>query len=142
MTFSDKIKLAREQESLTQQQLADKIGVSKRTIASYESANARARSSTMRKLAAALNISYDYLANDDIIDPQHGADKMLYVEEVRGILGNSAAKEVDALLEENIALFAGGELSEEAKDSFYVALTKAYLQCKEEAKKKFGPKKV
>ena len=51
MTFSDKIKVSRELCNLTQQQLADKVGVSKRTIASYESTDARARSSTMRKLA-------------------------------------------------------------------------------------------
>jgi transcriptional regulator with XRE-family HTH domain len=141
MTFSDKVKTAREQVNLTQQQLADKIGVSKRTIASYESTDARARSSTMRKLAAALNVSYDYLSNDEVTDPQQGIEKAPYVEEVRGVLGSAAAKEMDDLLERNSALFAGGELSEDAKDAFYVALTKAYLQCKEEASKKFGRKK-
>ena len=47
MTFSDKIKVAREQAGLTQQQLADSTGVSKRTIASYESGGAIARASTM-----------------------------------------------------------------------------------------------
>ena len=41
MTFSDKIKLSRELCNLTQQQLADKVGVSKRTIASYESSLVR-----------------------------------------------------------------------------------------------------
>ena len=51
MTFSDKIKVAREQAGLTQQQLADSTGVSKRTIASYESGGAIARASTMLKLA-------------------------------------------------------------------------------------------
>ena len=77
MTFSDKIKVSRELCNLTQQQLADKVGVSKRTIASYESTDARARSSTMRKLAMALGASYDYLANDEITDPQQGIEKTL-----------------------------------------------------------------
>ena len=40
-----------------------------------------------------------------------------------------------------VALFAGGELDEEAKDAFYQAVTKAYLSCKMEAKKTFGRKK-
>lgn len=141
MTFSDKIKLTREKAGLTQQQLADKIGVSKRTIASYESCGAIARVSTMHKLADALGVTYDYLSREEITDPQYGSDKAPYVEEVRGALGNNAAKEVDRLLEQNAALFAGGELSEEAKDTFYLAVTKAYLQCKEEASKKFGRKK-
>ena len=56
MTFSDKIKVSRELCNLTQQQLADKVGVSKRTIAAYETTDAKARSSTMRKLAVALNV--------------------------------------------------------------------------------------
>ena len=72
MTFSDKIKVSRELCNLTQQQLADKVGVSKRTIAAYETTDAKARSSTMRKLAVALNVSYDYLANDDVTDPKQG----------------------------------------------------------------------
>nr|DAT96157.1 MAG TPA: helix-turn-helix domain protein [Caudoviricetes sp.]DAV48930.1 MAG TPA: helix-turn-helix domain protein [Caudoviricetes sp.] len=141
MTFSEKIILMRERAKLTQQQLADLTGISRRTIVSYECNGAIARASTMRKLATALGVSYDYLANDEITDPEYGLEKAPYVEEVRGALGNKAAKEVDKLLEQNAALFAGGELSEEAKDAFYLALTKAYLQCKEEASKKFGRKK-
>lgn len=141
MTFSDKIKLSRELCNLTQQQLADKVGVSKRTIASYESSGAIARSSTMRKLAKALNVSYDYLTNDDITDPKQGIEKIEYIEEARNQFGNRAAKEVDELLERNAALFAGGELSEEAKDAFFTAVTKAYLECKEQAKKTYGRKK-
>ena len=43
MTFSDKIKRAREVAGFTQQQLADQVGVSKRTIAAYESTDAKAR---------------------------------------------------------------------------------------------------
>lgn len=141
MTFSDKIKLSRELCNLTQQQLADKVGVSKRTIASYESSGAIARSSTMRKLAKALNVSYDYLTNDDITDPKQGIEKIEYIEEARNQFGNRAAKEVDELLERNAALFAGGELSEDAKDAFFTAVTKAYLECKEQAKKTYGRKK-
>lgn len=141
MTFSDKIKVSRELCNLTQQQLADKVGVSKRTIASYESSGAIARSSTMRKLAMALNVSYDYLANEDVTDPKQGIEKISYIEEARSQYGDKAAREVDELLERNAALFAGGELSEEAKDAFFTAVTKAYLECKEQAKKTYGRKK-
>ena len=141
MNFSDKIKMSRENCNLTQQQLADMVGVSKRSIAAYETENARARSSTMRKLAVALNVSYDYLFNDEITDPTYGIEKMSHIEAARERFGNKAANEVDELLERNAALFAGGELSEEAKDAFFTAVTKAYLQCKEEASKTFGRKK-
>lgn len=67
MTFSDKIKRSREVAGLTQQGLADLVGVSKRTIASYECTNAMARRSTVVKLARALKVSVKYLT--DLIAP-------------------------------------------------------------------------
>lgn len=51
-----------------------------------------------------------------------------------------AAAEVNALLERNAALFAGGELSQEAKDAYFEAVMKAYLACKEKARETFGRK--
>lgn len=83
MTFSDKIKVAREQAGLTQQQLADSTGVSKRTIASYESGGAIARASTMLKLAKALNISSKYLSDDSCLDPMADIEKDGYLEEAQ-----------------------------------------------------------
>jgi len=141
MTFSDKIKRSRELAELTQQELADTIGVSRRTIVAYETTDAKARSSTIRKLAKALHVSYDYLTYEDVTNPLEGIDKMDHIDAVRERFGNSAAEEMDELLERNAALFAGGELSEESMDAFYTAITKAYLLCKEEARKSFGRKK-
>ena len=40
----------------------------------------------------------------------------------------------------NTALFAGGELSQEQKDLFFEAVTKAYFACKSGAKEKYGRK--
>ena len=140
MNFSDKVKRSREVRELTQQQLADLTGVSKRTIASYESGGAMARSSTLRKLAQALGVSTDYLKHDEITDPTYGIEKEPFIEEARGRFGAKAAREVDALLEQNAALFAGGELSQEAKDDFFQAIMKAYLTCKEAARDTYGRK--
>ena len=58
-----------------------------------------------------------------------------------GQLGEKAARDINNILEANRALFAGGELDEEAKDAFYQAVTKAYLSCKMEAKKHLGEKR-
>ena len=81
------------------------------------------------------------ISNDEVTDPKQGIEKIEHIESVRGQFGDRAALEVDELLERNAALFAGGELSEEAKDAFFTAVTKAYLECKEEARKTFGRKK-
>ena len=135
MTFSDKIKVAREQAGLTQQQLADSTGVSKRTIASYESGGAIAR-----KLAKALSVSSKYLSDDSCLDPMADIEKDGYLEEARERYGSSGARDVDQLLRDNAALFAGGELSQEQKDQFFEAVMRAYVACKDEAKVKFGRK--
>ena len=53
MTFADKIRIQREKLHLTQQELAEAAGISKRAVAAYEIDNAIARKSTVRKLAVA-----------------------------------------------------------------------------------------
>lgn len=141
MTFSDKIKRAREVAGLTQQQLADQVGVSKRTIASYECTNAIARRSTTEKLARALKVSVRYLIDEECTNPLMDIEKDAHVEEARKQYGASGARDVDALLNENAALFAGGELSQDEKDAFFEAVMQAYFASKNEAKRKFGTKK-
>lgn len=59
---------------------------------------------------------------------------------VRALYGLSGAIDVDFLLEQNKALFAGGELSQEEKNAYFEAVMTAYITCKEAAKIKFGPK--
>lgn len=141
MTFSDKIKRAREVAGLTQNELAQAAGVSQRTIASYESGGAIARRTTTERLAKALKVSVKYLTDEDCTDPTEDIEKDGYVEQARSLYGSKGARDVNALLEENAALFAGGELSQSEKDAFFEAVMRAYITCKEEAKQKFGRKR-
>ena len=140
MTFSDKIKRAREVAKLTQYELAQEVGVSQRTIASYESGGARARRSTTEKLARALKVSVKYLSDDACVDPLEDIEKDEYIDQARALYGAKGVRDVDTLLADNAALFAGGELSQEQKDAFFQAVMTAYITCKEEAKIKFGNK--
>lgn len=141
MTFSDKIKRSREVAGLTQQELANLVGVSKRTIASYECTNAMARRSTIVKLASALKVSVKYLSDPECTDPLADIEKDAHVEEARRRYGSPGARDVEALLSDNAALFAGGELSQDEKDAFFEAVMRAYVASKDAAKNKFGCKK-
>lgn len=141
MTFSDKIKRTREMANLTQQQLAKEVGVSQRTIASYESGGARARRSTTEKLARALKVSVKFLSDDNCTDPLADIEKDEYIDQARSLYGSRGVRDMEELLRDNAALFAGGELSQEQKDVFFQAVMTAYVTCKEEAKKKFSSKK-
>ena len=138
MTFSDKIKRSREVAGLTQEELANLVGVSRRTITAYECTNAVARRSTVIKLAKALKVSVRYLTDNSCTDPLTDIERDAHVEEARFLYGASAARDVEALLNENAALFAGGQLSQEEKDAFFEAIMRAYVACKDEARKKFG----
>lgn len=140
MKFSDKIIKARGVVGLTQQELGDAIGVSKRTIASYESEGAIPRKSTLAKLARALKVSVTYLATESCTDPLTDIEHDDYVAEARALYGSKGAKDMEGLLKANAALFAGGELSQEQKDVFFESIMKAYFACKEHAKSKFTSK--
>ena len=141
MTFSDKIKRSREVVKLTQLELAKAVGVSRRTIASYESGGARARRYTTEKLANALKVSVKYLSDDSCTDPLEDIEKDEYIDQARALYGAKGVRDMDELLQENIAFFAGGELSQEQKDAFFQAVMTAYVTCKQEASKKFTTKK-
>ena len=140
MTFSDKIKRAREMAQLTQRELAQQIGVSQRAVAAYETDGAVARRTTMMKLAKALKVSFKYLSDENCTDSLEEIEKDSYVREAEDRYGSVGARDVDRLLSANTALFAGGELSQEQKDAFFQAVMTAYVTCREEAKAKFGKK--
>lgn len=138
MTFADKVKRSREIAKLTQQELADAVGVSKRAIAAYETGGAIARRSTTEKLAAALKVSVKFLTDDSCTDPLADIEKDTYIEQTRALYGAQGARDMEELLNGSRALFAGGSISIEQKEAFYEALTEAYKACKEEAKRRYG----
>lgn len=140
MNFSDKVKLSREIQKMTQHELAEAVGVSQRTIASYESGGASARRSTLEKLAHALKVSVKFLSDDSCENPIEDIEKDTYYRQARSIYGSKGANEMQRLLQENAALFAGGDISQEQKDAFFEAVMRAYVISKEEAKEKFGRK--
>lgn len=140
MTFSEKVKRAREFAGMTQYELAKKMGVSQRTISGYETEGVRARKSNLQKLAPALGVSVKYLADDECVNPLEDIEKDEYVEYARQLYGAKAARDMDELLTESAALFAGGELSQDQKDAYFEAIAIAYYSCKQKAKEKFGHK--
>ena len=140
-TFAEKVSTARHELKLSQMELAEMVEVFDRSIKSYENGKKKPRASTLYRLAKALQVSVTYLSDDDCDDPKADIEKDLYIEEAHSKYGTSGARDMDGLLAANTALFAGGDLSEEQKDRFFAAIAAAYAASKEEAKKKFGPKK-
>lgn len=139
-SFAEKVKDARSELGLSQQQLAEMVDVSDRSIKAYERGEKKPRQGTMLKLAKALKVSVRFLSEDGCENPVEDIEKDGYIAEARELYGSVGARDMEQLLQENTALFAGGELSQEQKDMFFQAIMTAYVTCREEAKVKFGRK--
>ena len=82
-----------------------------------------------------------YLEHDEIDDPEAGINEEPFIQEAREMYGKRGADEMASLLARNEALFAGGTLTEDQKDMFFEAVSRAYFMNKERAREKYGKRK-
>ena len=136
----EKIRKIRTDKGMTQQELADKAGITKRAVASYESEGRKienvARISANndpeigKLIAEGLGVTAEFLRDDSLEIFVMPPSEVLYIENIRANYGDDAADEVSDLLTKSRSLLAGGTLSQEAKDNFFLALTNAYIACR------------
>lgn len=139
-TTGEKIREGRANLGITQTELAEKIGVTLRTISKYEKQGMIPRGANLQKLAEVLGVSIAYLSNDEIVDPAYGLEESPYIESARAVYGKRGAADVEQLLTQTRALFAGGDVPEEDKELFFQAVTEAYFANKQRASEKFTRK--
>lgn len=131
MTFGERVKVQRRRNGMSQDDLAAGVGVSRRTITSWETGKAFPRTRQMyAALAGVLHVPVNYfLSEEDAF--------ILEAEEQFGYRGRKGA---ERLTRELTALFAGGELAEEDMDALMFAVQQAYVDAKRK-NKKYTPKK-
>ena len=131
MTFGEKVKNERNRLGLNQDELAKKIGVTRRVISSYENDSSRPRGTERyKKLAEALGVNINYLLSED----------EAFIADVEDNYGHRGAKQAKELLAEVTGLFAGGEMADEDMREMGDAIQEAYLIAKKN-NKKYTPKK-
>lgn len=140
MTFGEKVKQARLALDLSQTELAEKTGISERSLYTYEQMGTMPRMGNVKKIAEALCVSVGYLMDEEEDDKEKDIDKDIFLANVKNKYGIKGAKEASEVLTRASALFAGGELDEDAKDLFFRSIMEVYLESKEEAKEKFAPR--
>ncbi len=113
MQFHEKLLSLRKRYSVSQTELAEAVGVSRKSIQYYESGERYPRGGVLAKLAEFFNVSVEYLTSSDEI---YSDGKSMF----------SAAN----LVNEVAALFAGGSLSEEDKDLAMRVIQEAYWDSK------------
>ena len=131
MTFGEKIRLLRKGKKMSQQELASMVGVSYRTIRSWEVEGRYPKQNILyQKLADALQCDVSYLMSENAS----------FITEASEQFGNRGAKQAQQILEQAAAMFAGGSLSDEDKIAFMDDMQMLYLDSKRRAKK-YTPKK-
>ncbi len=77
MDFSEKLLTLRKAKSLTQEQLAEKIDVSRQSISKWESGQARPELKKIVTLSAIFDVTTDYLLKSSEIDDLSVKTEML-----------------------------------------------------------------
>ena len=131
MKFGEKIKNARVAKDMTQAELAQKVGVSLRTMVSYENADCYPKKREVYgKLAEILGVDTNYLLTEN----------EEFINAAREKYGYRGKKYAQQLITEVNGLFAGGDMDDEDLDAVMRAITDAYWIAKEK-NKKYTPKK-
>ena len=131
MTFGEKVRSLRKEKKMSQQELASMVGVSYRTIRSWELEGRFPKQNVLyQKLADALQCDVSYFMSED----------EAFITEASEQFGNRGAKQAQQILEQAAAMFAGGSLTDEDKIAFMDEIQMLYLDSKRRAKK-YTPKK-
>ncbi|RDY30130.1 helix-turn-helix domain-containing protein [Lachnotalea glycerini] len=141
MTFGEKVKKARILKNLSQTELAAITGISERSLYTYEQLNTIPRKNNLKKLAEALNVSIFYLIDEEEVNVKKNIEKEEFIDQVKEKFGYKGAKEAQDVLARAGALFAGGDLDDDAKEIFMQSLMQVYISSKKESSVKFSRKK-
>ena len=126
MNLSEKLRNARAAKHMSQTELANKTGMSLRTIQNYEMGTRLPKSrSTYDKLAEALEMDVDILLDENAE----------FVLRASKSYGGRGAKQAMDMVADIKALWAGGEMAEEDMDEIMQALQEAYWEAKKNNRK-------
>ncbi len=64
MGFSEKLKTTRKANKITQQQLADELGLSRSAIAKYETSDVLPKTKNIKRICEIFNLTFDELFSD------------------------------------------------------------------------------
>lgn len=132
MTFGEKFKNERKKRGLTQQEVADGLGITRRMITRYEKNEAFPRTKdAYKRIAAFFDIDVNVLLTEDEEFIVRSAEQY----------GSRGMKQAQELIDGMSGLFAGGTLSEQDKDAVMKALQDIYWESKARNVEKYTPKK-
>lgn len=139
-SFGEKMQEIRIKKKISQTQLAEMVGVSRRSIFAYENGTATPRQRIILKIASSLGVTTDYLTNPDEDDIHAGQLKDEANRQIQEEFGSRATKEFNEMGTQLAGFFAGGDVSQEDKDALFEIIMTAYVTAKREARERYTPK--
>ena len=136
--FKNRLKQLRKEQSITQQELADKIGIVRTAITNYETGRTIPDSETLSLIAKIFNTTTDYLlGNSNIKNP--------YKEKENTKEDNDISANLDKMKKQlatsDSLMFDGQPATEEQVQAILNAIEMGEAFAKQRAKEKFTPKK-
>lgn len=141
MTFGEKLQAVRESRNLSKMELAGLSDLSERTIYAYEKGARTPRFKNMEKIAKGLEIPLESLLDDSIEDPKSYIRDQRFIQMAREKYGYRGKRDAEELINDVTVLFAGGSVDEEAAQVVIECLESFFFHAKEEARRRFTPKK-
>ncbi|MDY5912429.1 MAG: helix-turn-helix transcriptional regulator [Inconstantimicrobium porci] len=145
-TTGQKILMLREEKQLKQSELAETIGVTEATLSRYENDKRKPRGEIALKIAKALNVSIDYLLDDNITDrfstisnPEN-QNTSLTQKEILDI-EKDALEMIEAIDNSESLKFCGTTADEEDKEYLKQAYQKFLMDVRVYNKQKYTPNK-
>ena len=108
MAIGEKIAQARREKRLTQEELADRLGVSRQAVSKWESGAAQPETDKLARLSGLLGVSCDYLLCDDAAEEQKNASGRPRQEAEAGQTDQVKMEEKDARCLHRRPLTSGG----------------------------------
>lgn len=138
--LGDKVKLLRKKNKVTQQKLADALGLSQSTIGMMEKNKQGASNDTLVKLAEFFGVTVDFLLSDD--------EETNNIENVQ--ISKRAERDIKKALSETLEqledsqdglMFDGEPIDDETRELLKVSLENSMRLAKQIAKVKYTPNK-
>ena len=143
--LGDKIKSLRKERRITQNELANGIGLSRSSIGMIESNKNGASSEKLREIADFFGVTVDYLLSEN--DENNKID----IENVKNVeLSKKAEKDIEKALAQTLEdlsntqdglMFSGEPIDDETRELLKISLENSMRLAKQIAKKKYTPKK-
>lgn len=140
--LGDKIKKLRKTIGMTQQELADAVGIKRSTIGMLESNKQGTSNDTLLKLAKILNTTIDYLLSDNAQEPTIDSSNNIeinvpkkYIDKYK-VTSRDKKQYLEEMKKANEAFFMDDEFNEEAKKEMLDLMSELFWEAKAMNKRK------